>query len=87
MALPFETNSTPSKLAASHAFVECIEVPNELWLRAESLPKRHLDKYPVARKEHYIWEAAARLWTEAGTPLQQALEIVKAAFDEVTVEE
>lgn len=62
------------------------QVPNELRLEAERLPKRALDRYKVARKATHVYKAAAKLWAE-GLQWSRALAIVQEAFDEIATEE
>lgn len=59
------------------------EVPNNLSLLAENLPKRHLDKYKRKRLEHEIYEAAGKIWSETKMPLEEALAVVREAFEKV----
>ena len=61
-----------------------LQAPNHLVLQREKVQRRILDSYRVRRRERYIYEAAAKLWSE-GLGFAKALAIVQSAFDATTV--
>lgn len=70
----------------SSIVTHCREVANTLSLQAENWKKSVLDRYKVKRRSVHEYEAAARLWSK-GLAWEDALTIVRQAFDAVLVEE
>ena len=61
------------------------KAPNALGLQAGQIEREALEKYKSARKNIHLYRAAARLWAR-GISMNEALEIVGQAFDEVIQE-
>ncbi|CAK9032399.1 unnamed protein product, partial [Durusdinium trenchii] len=58
---------------------------NVIKLQADSFKRPVLDKYKSRRKNYYVYQTAARLWSH-GLPWELALNTVQEAFDAVIEE-
>lgn len=59
------------------------EVPNQVRIVRERLPRQHLANYEAKRKQSQIWKDAAAIWAR-GIPWQEAIKMVSQAFAETT---